>query len=126
MEAEKSVRVDKFLWAVRIYKTRSIAADACKNGRVLIAEYQVKPSRMLKVGEIFEVKQNPIFRRFKIIDVLENRVGAKLVANYIEDITPESELKKLEALKEHGVTRERGAGRPTKKERRDIDGYFDF
>jgi ribosome-associated heat shock protein Hsp15 len=127
MEKEIEVRIDKFLWAVRLFKTRSIATDACKNGKILIASYNVKPSRIVNIGDIFEIKQNPIVRKYRVKQLLHNRIGAKLVADYIEEITSIEELKKLEQFKEFNYSqRDRGTGRPTKKERRDIDSYFDF
>ncbi|MEN8119897.1 MAG: RNA-binding S4 domain-containing protein [Bacteroidota bacterium] len=126
MKIVDSVRIDKFLWAVRIYKTRSQASDACKKGRVLINEYSVKPSREIKLNDVFEVKKNPVIYKYQVKELLTNRVGAKLVENYIEDKTSEEELSKLEIdLKTPYFKRDKGAGRPTKKERRDID-KFDF
>lgn len=129
MEKQKEVRIDKFLWSVRLFKTRSLASDACKKGWVLINNQTVKPSRTINIHEIISVKNDFIFRQYKIIQLLYNRVGAKLVADYIEDITPEEELFKLKVFKEFDnfgkVKRERGAGRPTKKERRDLENYFE-
>ena len=122
MKAVNSVRIDKFLWAVRLYKTRSQASDACKKGSVLINDYTVKPSREMNVNDIFEVKKNPIKYKFRVKELLTNRVGAKLVENYLENLTSEEELFKLEVnQKMPHFKRERGSGRPTKKERRDID-----
>ena len=116
------VRIDKFLWAVRLFKTRSLAAEACKNNRVLINEVPVKPSREIKVDEIFELKKNPIIYKYRVKELLSNRVGAKLKENYIENLTSEEELFKLEVnSKMPHFKRDRGTGRPTKKERRDID-----
>ena len=122
MKVVDSVRIDKFLWAVRLYKTRSLAADACKNNHVLIKGNSVKPSREIKISEVFELKRNPVIYKYRVQELLSNRVGAKLVENYIEDITSEEELFKLEVnAKMPYFKRDRGAGRPTKKERRDID-----
>ncbi len=122
MEDLTKIRIDKFLWAVRLYKTRSLAADACKNGRILINDYPVKSSRMINVGDIFVVKKNPVVYLFKVKDLVENRVGPKLVDNYIENLTSIEELQKLDVnSKIVFVRRDRGTGRPTKKERRDID-----
>jgi len=110
------------LWAVRLYKTRSLAGEACKNGRILINDYPVKSSRTINIGDIFVVKKNPVVFIFKVKDLVENRVGAKLVDNYIENLTSIEELQKLEVnSKLVFVKRDRGTGRPTKKERRDID-----
>ena len=117
-----SIRIDKFLWAVRLYKTRSLAAEACKKERVLIDEIPVKSSRLVKVGDIFDLKKNPIVYRYKVKEILKNRVGAKLVEKYLEDLTDKEELENL-LLNQKGayVKRDRGTGRPTKKDRRDID-----
>ncbi len=117
-----SVRIDKFLWAVRLYKTRNQASDACKKGSVLINDKTIKPSREIKVNDVFELKKNPIKYKYLIKDLLTNRVGAKLVENYIENVTSKEELFKLEVnQKMPHFKRDRGSGRPTKKERRDID-----
>ena len=122
MEDASKIRIDKFLWAVRLYKTRSLAGEACKNGRILINDYPVKSSRTINIGDIFVVKKNPVVFIFKVKDLVENRVGAKLVDNYIENLTSIEELQKLEVnSKLVFVKRDRGTGRPTKKERRDID-----
>lgn len=122
MENTKGIRIDKFLWAVRLYKTRSLAADACKNGRILIDGYPVKSSRLINIDETFMVKKNPIVYIFKVKELLSNRVGAKLVENYIENLTSEEELQKLDLNSQVVfVRREKGSGRPTKKERREID-----
>ena len=122
MEDTNKIRIDKFLWAVRLYKTRSLAGEACKNGRILINDYPVKSSRTINIGDIFVVKKNPVVFIFKVKDLVENRVGAKLVDNYIENLTSIEELQKLEVnSKLVFVKRDRGTGRPTKKERRDID-----
>jgi ribosome-associated heat shock protein Hsp15 len=119
------VRIDKWLWAVRIYKTRSLATDACRGGKVIISEVEVKPSREVKTGDIITVKTGPIKKTLKVLDLLENRVSAKLVAQFMEDLTPAEEYKKLEMTRDSRfVSRDRGAGRPTKRERRDIDKSF--
>ncbi|NLJ44755.1 MAG: RNA-binding S4 domain-containing protein [Bacteroidales bacterium] len=126
MPEAKAIRIDKFLWSVRIFKTRSIATEACKKGRVIINNIQVKPSRTICAGEIIVVKKPPVSFTFRVIEPVENRVGAKLAGNYVEDLTPEEEKHKLE-LKNAGFAgyREKGTGRPTKKERRDLDSFFD-
>ncbi len=122
MEDSKGVRIDKFLWAVRLYKTRSQAAEACKNGRILINDQPVKSSRIINKGDVFLLKKPPIIYIYKVKELLNNRVGAKLVADYLEDLTSEEELLKLELNSQTAyVKRDRGTGRPTKKERRDID-----
>lgn len=119
---DDQVRIDKWLWAVRVFKTRSIATDACKKGRVTIDGQSAKPSRILKPGEIVKVRKNPVTYSYKVKQLIGKRVGAKLVPEYMEDITPASELEILEMQKNMSwFERERGTGRPTKKERRDID-----
>ena len=122
-----SVRIDKYLWAVRIFKTRSIAADECKKGRVIVKGIAVKPSKNIEKGEIFEVKQPPIIRKFKIIELLSKRVGAKLVENYLEELTPETEFEKLKTHNEMKSmhTFEQSRGKPNKKQRRDMDRFFE-
>jgi ribosome-associated heat shock protein Hsp15 len=122
MDDSKKIRIDKFLWAVRLFKTRSIAGDACRNGKVLINDYPVKSSRIVNIGDIFVVKKSPVIYIFRIKNLLDNRIGPKLVDDYIENLTSEEELQKLDAnSKVIFVRRDRGTGRPTKKERRDID-----
>jgi len=129
MEDANEIRIDKFLWSVRLYKTRTLATDACKKGWVMVNKSNVKPSRTLKIGEIIFVKTDFIFRQFKVLQPLHNRVGAKLVENYIVEVTPDEDLLKLKTIKELDpfgkVQRETGTGRPTKKERRDLEDYFD-
>ena len=126
-------RIDKWLWAVRIYKTRSIAAEACKKGHVSIGERTAKPAHNIRVGDVVNVKKAPITYSFKVLKCAENRVGAKLVPELMENITPQEQYEILEMSRMSGfVDRARGTGRPTKKERRDLDqfveeGYdFDF
>lgn len=120
-------RLDKFLWSIRVYKTRSDAADACKSGRVNIDGVVVKASREVKPGDLIEVRKGNVRYKYRVIELLNNRVGAKLVPNYVEDLTPPEELAKLDVPKETlFVYRERGTGRPTKKERRDLDELLDF
>lgn len=122
MQHEENLRIDKWLWAVRIFKTRSQAAEACKKGRVLIDEVQVKPSRVLKVGEIVFVKRPPVTYQYKVLGLLGKRQSASVAADYVEDITPDEEKVKLEMKKYTGFEiRDRGVGRPTKKQRRLID-----
>lgn len=119
-------RVDKWLWAVRVFKTRSLAADACKKGRVLMQGVVVKPSRELKVGDVLQVRRNPIIYTFKVVALTQNRVGAKLVPQFMENVTAPDQLELLEVLKlDQSNRRAKGLGRPTKKERRDLDDFFD-
>lgn len=122
MPEGENTRIDKWLWTVRIFKTRSIAANACKKGHVLIDELAVKPSRNVVVGEIIKVKMPPIVKTYKVKALLSKRLGAKLVGDFVEDLTSEEELSKLEYSKNDTFARRpHGAGRPTKKERRIID-----
>jgi ribosome-associated heat shock protein Hsp15 len=124
MPDNKHTRIDKFLWAVRIFKTRSIAADECNKGRIIIKDVQVKPSRLVAKDEIIIVKKPPSVFTYSIIEPIENRVSAKLVGNFITDLTPESEKLKLDFRKSGAIGyRDKGAGRPTKKERRTIDRW---
>ena len=119
-------RIDKWLWAVRIYKTRSIAAEACKKGHVSIGERTAKPAHKLKVGDIVNVKKAPVTYSFKVLKCAENRVGAKLVPELMENVTPQEQYEILEMSRMSGfVGRARGTGRPTKKERRDLDQFVD-
>ena len=124
------VRIDKYLWAVRIFKTRSDAADAVRNNRVTVNGSVCKPSREVRIGDIIEVKRMPVTYRYKVLEYVSNRQPAKNVPLYCLNITPQEELDKLSAPHETiFVFRDRGAGRPTKKERRDIDalmgGFYD-
>ncbi len=124
------VRVDKWLWAVRIFKTRSIASDACRKGRVMIEGVSLKPSRNVRVGDVVQVKKAPMTFSFKVLALAEKRMGAKLVPDYMENVTPPEQYELLELNKISGfVDRQRGTGRPTKKDRRDLDLFtdtFDF
>jgi len=118
------VRIDKWLWATRIFKTRTLAAEACKKNRIVIAGVNVKPSRMIKVGEVLQVRKPPITFSFKVLALTENRMGAKLVPQYLENITPPEQYELLEMNKISGfIDRAHGLGRPTKKERRDLDQF---
>jgi ribosome-associated heat shock protein Hsp15 len=119
---EKYLRIDKWLWAVRIFKTRSLASNACRAGKAKIKEQAVKPSRTIVVNDLISVSLPPITRTIKVLALLQNRVSAKLVNSFMEDITPQEEFKKIELLKDHRfMQRDSGSGRPTKKERRDIE-----
>lgn len=120
----ETARIDKWLWAARIYKTRSIAVDAIKNGRVTIDGSDVKPSRTIKAGETVSVRKPPITYSFKVLAPIESRVGAKLIPQVYENITSADEYEKLEMSRISGfVDRQRGTGRPTKKERRQLDAF---
>lgn len=119
-------RVDKWLWAARIFKTRTIAAAACKKGQVSMDGTQLKPSRMVKVGDTIDVKKPPITYSFRILQAIEHRVGAKLIPEVLENVTRPEQYELLEMSKISGfVDRARGTGRPTKKERRALDDFRD-
>ena len=123
-QGEGQARIDKWLWAARIFKTRSIAADAIKNGRVSIQGMNVKPSRMVKVGEVINVRKPPVTYSFKILKTIEQRVGAKLIPEVYENVTTPDQYELLEMNRISGfVNRQRGTGRPTKKERRALDEF---
>lgn len=121
----ESCRVDKWLWATRLYKTRSLATAACKAGKVKIEGINAKPSRTVTPGDVVTVRKDGVVRTVKVIAMLDKRVGAKLVADYLEDLTPAEEY---EAARERnrslGLRQPRGAGRPTKRRRRMMDKYF--
>ncbi|MFA4047487.1 RNA-binding S4 domain-containing protein [Prevotella sp. PCHR] len=119
-------RIDKWLWAARIFKTRSVAANACKNGRVTINGSNVKPARIIKTNEIINVKKPPITYSFKVLQCIEQRVGAKLIPQIYENVTDAKQYELLEMSRISGfVDRARGTGRPTKKERRSLDSFID-
>ncbi|MEA5127688.1 MAG: RNA-binding S4 domain-containing protein [Proteiniphilum sp.] len=124
------VRIDKWLWAVRIFKTRTVASEACKKGRVLIGNVAMKPSRNIRVGEIIDVKKPPITFSFKVLALSDKRMGAPKVAGFMENVTPPDQYELMELNRISGfVDRQRGTGRPTKKERRDLEQFtdsFDF
>ncbi|TCO10459.1 RNA-binding S4 domain-containing protein [Natronoflexus pectinivorans] len=120
------VRIDKYLWAVRLFKTRSIATEACKKGKVMMDGVTVKSSRTLKPGDIVEIKDPPIIRKYKVLDVAEKRMGAKLTPEYIKEVTSNEELEVMELTRlANKMNRNKGTGRPTKKERRDLDSFFE-
>lgn len=128
------IRVDKWLWAARVFKTRNIAAEACKKGRISMNGSNLKASRTVKVGDVVQVRKSPIVWSFKVLQATGNRVGAKLVPEVLENVTTPDQLELLELSKLNGFTgRARGTGRPTKKDRRDLDDFaesgdddFDF
>ncbi len=119
---QAGVRVDKWLWAVRLFKTRSQAAEACRGNKIKIDDVSVKPSREIHTGDILEVHVQGIKKRVRVLQPVKNRVSAKLVPELMEDLTPAEELEKLEMIRQLNYEkRDRGAGRPTKKERRIIE-----
>lgn len=122
--AKSEVRIDKWLWAVRIFKTRTIATDACKKGHVMLGDVPAKPARMIKAGDIIKVRKPPVTYSFRVLALTENRLGAKLVPEYMENITPRSELDLLEIVKISGfIDRRKGLGRPTKREGRELSRF---
>ena len=126
LKYQETARLDKWLWASRIFKTRSIAADACKNGRVTKDGITIKPSRTVKVGEIISVKKPPITYSFKILNAIENRVGAKLIGEVYENVTDPKQYELLEMSRISGfIDRQKGTGRPTKKDRRAMDAFVE-
>jgi ribosome-associated heat shock protein Hsp15 len=119
---DEQVRIDKFLWCVRLCKTRSMATDLCRKGKVRIGDEPVKPSRVLQEQIVFTLHEHGIVRTFRVLALLNNRLGAKLVPGFLEDLTPPEVYEKLIVLNTRNFERrDRGAGRPTKRERRDID-----
>lgn len=125
MESKNTeARIDKWLWAARIFKTRSIAAAACKKGQITLRGAQLKPSRIIKVGDVIEVRKPPITYSFKVLQAIERRVGARLIPEILEDVTPPQQYELLEMSKISGfVNRAKGTGRPTKKDRRSLDEF---
>ncbi len=120
------VRLDKWLWAVRVFKTRSDAADAIRSNRVLVNDAYAKPSRDVKVGDVISVKKMPVVYQYRVVELVSSRQPAKNVPLYAADITPQSELDKLNVPRETiFIVRDRGTGRPTKKERRELDSLMD-
>lgn len=120
------VRIDKWLWAVRIFKTRSQAAEACKKNKVLLNGNEAKSSKIVQINDVIEIKKAPVLYRYKVIALLGKRVSAKLAVEYVENITPEQEVIKLDLMRmDVSGKRERGAGRPTKRERRILDKWQD-
>jgi ribosome-associated heat shock protein Hsp15 len=122
----ESVRVDKWLWAVRIFKTRSQATEACKKGHVSMGDSTLKPSRMVHVGETIQVRKPPITKSLKILALAGKRMSEKLILEFVDDVTPHEETALLEMQKNmRWIARDRGTGRPTKKDRRELDDFFD-
>lgn len=117
-------RIDKWMWAVRIFKTRTIAAEACKKGRISINGTLVKASRMVKPGDVIQVRKPPVTYSFKVVQAIEKRVGAKLVAEAMENVTSPEQYELLELSRVSGfVNRAKGTGRPTKKDRRNLEEF---
>lgn len=122
--AKSEVRVDKWLWAMRVFKTRTIATEACKKGRVSMGGIVLKPSRLISVGDVIQVRKPPVTFSFKVLALTENRLGARLVPEYMSNVTPQSELDLLEVVKISGfINRAKGLGRPTKREGRELSKF---
>jgi ribosome-associated heat shock protein Hsp15 len=120
------VRIDKYLWSIRVFKTRSEATDACKGGKVRVNGNDIKPSRDVKVGDVIVVRKGAVTYTYKVLALIDKRQGAALVPNYAENLTPQEELDKLRApVETFFLKRDRGAGRPTKKDRRQMDALWD-
>lgn len=121
---EVPVRIDKYLWAVRLYKTRSLATDACRCGHVRLNSMPVKPSHEVHEGEVYELSIEQLHKVIEVKQLLNNRVGAKLVENYMIDRTPQEEYERIQMVRQYAFEkRDRGSGRPTKRERRDIEEF---
>ena len=119
-------RIDKYLWAIRVFKTRTEASEACKGGKVKIGDSNAKPSRPVKEGDIIKVRKGAVNYTYRVLKTLSNRVGASLVPDYAENLTPEDEISKAKApVETFFVRRDRGAGRPTKKDRREMEQLWD-
>lgn len=126
MIKEEEVRIDKWLWAVRLFKTRTLAAEACKKGKITIDTVSVKPSRTIRVNDVIQIKKPPITYAFKVLALTENRMGAKLVPSFMENVTSEEQYAILELSKISGfIDRDKGTGRPTKKDRRSLESFLD-
>ncbi len=120
------VRIDKYLWAIRAFKTRSDATEACKGGKVKIGNVNAKPSKAVQPGDVLHVRKGLVTFVYRVVQPTEHRVGAKLVPDFAENLTPQAELDKLRApVESFFITRDRGAGRPTKKDRREIEQIWD-
>lgn len=123
---KEEVKIDKWLWAVRLFKTRTLAAEACKKGKITIDTVSVKPSRTIRVNDVIQIKKPPITYAFKVLAVTENRMGAKLVPSFMENVTSEEQYAILELSKISGfIDRDKGTGRPTKKDRRSLESFLD-
>jgi ribosome-associated heat shock protein Hsp15 len=121
----ETFRIDKWLWAVRLFKTRSLATEACSKGHVYIGDIAVKPSRLVKAGDVIRIRKVPIYRSYKVLGLIGKRISAKEVSAFMIEVTPQSELDILKNQQDmQWISRERGSGRPTKKDRRELDDFF--
>jgi len=126
MPVKEKLRIDKYLWAIRLFKTRTLASDACKAGRVKLDGQNIKPAHEVKIGEVYQVSKGPDRKVVKVTGMLENRVDAKTAVNFYEDITPVEETHAFKSMFHAPVLkRDRGTGRPTKRDRREIDDLKD-
>jgi ribosome-associated heat shock protein Hsp15 len=124
---EEGIRIDKWLWSVRIYKTRSQATDACRDGKVRILDHAVKASHCVKNDDIITIRISPFTKTIKVVGLIERRVSAKLAESFVQDLTPKEEYQKLKLIRETNFEyRDRGTGRPTKKQRREIEDLKKF
>ena len=124
-ERKDKMRVDKWLWTVRQYKTRSLATEACDKGRILVAGLEVKPSRLIGVGDIISIKRTGLTRKLQVLQLTSGRLNAKMVEHYVADLTPKEEIEAYKArLTRITIFRDPGTGRPTKQERRALDDFF--
>ena len=122
----EEVRIDKYLWSIRAYKTRSEATTACNGGKVRLNGSDVKPSKAVKVGDVIVVRKGAVTYTYKVLDLIDKRQGAKLVSEFAENLTPQEELDKLRApVETFFLKRDRGAGRPTKKDRRQMESLWE-
>ncbi len=120
----EAIRLDKYLWAVRLYKTRSLATDACRTGHIRMNGQPLKPSHEIKVGEVYELTIEQLHKVIEVKELLGNRVGAKLVENYMIDRTPQEEYDRIQFIRQYSFEkRDRGSGRPTKRDRREIEDF---
>lgn len=120
------VRIDKYLWSIRVYKTRSEATDACKGGKVKVNGSDIKPSKVVKLGDMITARKGPVTYTYRVLDLIDKRQGPKLVPNFAENLTQEEEIAKLRTpVETFFLKRDRGAGRPTKKDRRQMDSLWD-
>ncbi|MBO7316884.1 MAG: RNA-binding S4 domain-containing protein [Paludibacteraceae bacterium] len=119
------VRIDKFLWEIRQFKTRTLAADSCKNGKVRVNKQAAKPSRNISIGDVVEIRKGAVLYEFLVLQLPNGRVSAKLLPQYIEDRTDLAQLEMLQIARSTTIYRPKGVGRPTKKERRDLENYFE-
>lgn len=126
MAEKEKLRIDKYLWSIRLFKTRTLASDACKAGRVKLDGNNIKPSHEVKLGEVYQISKGPDRKTIRVTGLLESRADAKTAVGFYEDITPVEETPTFKSMFHAPVLkRDRGTGRPTKRDRREIDGLQD-